>query len=267
MTNDAHERGEERDRDDRHDRHDPDADRSREIDEWIEEITRRPWFVALESLPGEDGLWVGTEDELMTELEARTQLGASQPGDFPLNIGELIEPEREVEYAFRKARLDVMDYRKTEKEFRDHYDAPGWGRKQPILLRRGHAGLKPSLEGTLYGLKRYGNPLAASIVLFTHSREFRRNKREWSGSTVKLAERLRGYPVMINGDIEHAEEIRKVLELESREDFRRFFAMMKTCAYILRDEGVKVSWERYPGFPGSGQSSTLWTIEAPNWRR
>ena len=33
-----------------------DAAPGREIDEWIDAITRRPWFVALKSLPGEAGL-------------------------------------------------------------------------------------------------------------------------------------------------------------------------------------------------------------------
>ena len=40
-----------------------DAEPKREIDEWIDAITRRPWFVAEQ--PARDrGLWVGTEDEL-----------------------------------------------------------------------------------------------------------------------------------------------------------------------------------------------------------
>ena len=65
MTDEAHDHGADRDHEDRWVEV---ADDGREIDEWIEGITRRLWFVALESLPGKDGLWVGTEEELMAEL-------------------------------------------------------------------------------------------------------------------------------------------------------------------------------------------------------
>ena len=40
---------------------DTDSELRREIDECIDAVTRRPWFVALKSLPGEAGFWVGTE--------------------------------------------------------------------------------------------------------------------------------------------------------------------------------------------------------------
>ena len=48
-----------------------DAEPGREIEEWIDAITRRPWFAALKSLPGEGGFWIGTEEELIEELKAR----------------------------------------------------------------------------------------------------------------------------------------------------------------------------------------------------
>ena len=55
-----------------HDYRVEDAAPGRVIDEWIDAITRRPWFVALKGLPGEAGLWVGTEEDLMEELIKRT---------------------------------------------------------------------------------------------------------------------------------------------------------------------------------------------------
>ena len=51
---------------------DTDSELRREIEECIDATTRRPWFVALKSLPGEAGLWVGTEEDLMEELIKRT---------------------------------------------------------------------------------------------------------------------------------------------------------------------------------------------------
>jgi hypothetical protein len=38
-----------------------DAEPGREIEEWIVAIISKPWFAALKSLPGDRGLWVGTD--------------------------------------------------------------------------------------------------------------------------------------------------------------------------------------------------------------
>lgn len=254
---------------DRDEHLDPDADPRREYDEWIDEITRRPWFVALESLPDDSGLWVGTENELMSELRARAGGDAEPPEDFPSGVGELLErPHRDVEYAFRKARLDVVDYRKLEDEYRAIYDVPGWGRKAPMLVRRGTACFKPSHEGAIYQLKRYGNPLAIAVVRFTfYGKEFKKS-REWSGRTRELAERLKLQRVNMLGHPERSREVQEMLELNRSGDFRRFGGMMRTSAYLLKGVGVKVSWEKAKGrnpISGEEYAYTLWTVEAPNW--
>lgn len=253
-----------------HDDHlDPDAERSREIDEWIDAITRKPWFVALKSLPGDRGLWVGTEDELMEELKERVGPDATLSEDFPSSASEIIEPPQDVDWAMRKERLSITDYRTMEKELRENYDVPEWGRKEPILLQRGLAGLRPSRDGALYRLSLYGNPLAASVVVFTYiDSKFKGRERSWSGSTAELAQQLSFYPVRINDDMERHEQIWKVLRLERRADRRRFSAMMRTCAYILKDVGVKVSRERITGRkPVTDETFTYtkWTVEAPHW--
>jgi hypothetical protein len=253
-----------------HDDHlDPDAERHREIDECIDAITRRPWFVALKSLPGDRGLWVGTEDELMEKLKERVGPDATLSEDFPSSASEIIEPPRDVELAMRKERLSIIDYRTMEKELRENYDVPQWGRKAPILLQRGLAGLRPSRDGALYRLSLYGNPLAASVVVFTYiDSKFKGKDRQWSGSTAELAQQLSFYPVRINDDMERHEQIWKVLRLERRADHRRFSAMMKTCAYILKDVEVKVTWKRITGrnpVTDEKYTYTRWTVEAPNW--
>jgi len=86
---------------------DTDSELRREIEEWIDEIIRRPWFSALKSLPGEVSFWVGTEGDLMEELRKRTvevQAGdvdiASE--DFPSSAREIIEPPQDVDWAMRK---------------------------------------------------------------------------------------------------------------------------------------------------------------------
>jgi hypothetical protein len=258
-----------------HDDHfDADAERHREIDEWIDAITRRPWFVALKSLPGDRGLWVGTEEDLMKELKKRTVEQQSSDVDiaseeFPSSAREIIEPPQDVDWAMRKERLSITDYRTMEKELRENYDVPEWGRKAPILLQQGLAGLRPSRDGALHRLSLYGNPLAASVVVFTYiDSKFKGRDRLWSGSTAELAQQLSFHPVRINDDMEHHEQIWKVLRLECRADRRRFSAMMRTCAYILKDVGVKVTWKRITGRnPLTDEKYVYmrWTVEAPNW--
>jgi hypothetical protein len=246
----------------------------REIDEWVDAITRRPWFIALKSLPGERGLWVGTEEDLMEELKKRTVEVQTSDVDvaseeFPSSAREIIEPPQDVDWAMIRERLSLIDYRTMEKELRENYDVPGWGRKAPILLQQGLAGLRPSRDGALHHLIQYGNPLAASVVLFTYiDSKFKGKERRWSGSTDELAEQLSYYPVRISDDMERHEQIWKVLRLERRADSRRFSAMMRTCAYILRDVGVKVSRERITGrkpLTDETFAYTIWTIEAPHW--
>jgi hypothetical protein len=258
-----------------------DAEPGREIDEWIDAITRRAWFVALKSLPGEAGLWVGTEEDLMEELKKRTveeQAGDVASEAFPSRAREIIEPPQDVEWAMRRERLSLVDYREVEKEVRGDFDAPGWGRKAPILLERNLSAHKPSHEGAQYMLAtKYHNRLAILIVDFTyHDLTFKRNDQTWSGRTRELAERL---SIQLNSEFgmrelgsrenELVEELKEAIKLESPEDFRRFCGRMRTCAYILRDVGVKVSWEKHIGQKVATDEKytyTLWTIEAPRWK-
>jgi hypothetical protein len=261
---------------------DTDSELRREIDECIDAITRRPWFVALKSLPGEVGLWVGTEEELMEELKKRTveeQAGDVASEAFPSSAREIIDPPDDVVFAMRKERLSLVDYRKVEKELRQDFDAPGWGRKAPILLERDLSAHKPSHEGAQYILARkYHNPLAILVVDFTyHDLTFKRDDQMWSGRTRKLAERLRiqlyrefGIGGLVPTENELIDELKEAITLDSSEDFRRFCGRMRTCAYMLRDVGVKVSWEKHVGqkiATGEKYTYTWWTIEAPHWKK
>jgi hypothetical protein len=268
-----------------HDDHlDADAERHREIVEWIDAITRRPWFAALQCLPGEAGFWVGTEEELIEELIAR-MLEVQDDGEalvdeaFLTSAREIIDPPDDVVFAMRKERLSLVDYRKVEKELRQDFDAPGWGRKAPILLERDLSAHKPSHEGAQYILAtKYHNPLAILVVDFTyHDLTFKRDDQMWSGRTRKLAERLRiqlyrefGIGGLVPTENELFDELKEAIKLDSPEDFRRFCGRMRTCAYMLRDVGVMVSWEKHVGqkiATGEKYTYTWWTIEAPHWKK
>jgi hypothetical protein len=253
---------------------DPDAERHREIEQWIDAITRRPWFIALNSLPRDCGLWVGTEDELLQELKERVGPDATLSEDFPSSASEIIEPPRDVEFAMRQERLSIMDYRQMTKKIRDDYYGPGWGRSAPIMIGRGLAGRKPYHEAAAYLMTtKYRNPLAALVVEFTyHSHKFTRNNREWWGRTRELAEQL---SIRYTHEVAFIEsrrnkELEEALKFERLEDLLRFHRQMRTCAYVLRDVGVRVSWEKFRSrklHTDEEYSYTLWTIEAPHWMK
>jgi hypothetical protein len=120
---------------------------------------------------------------------------------------------------------------------------------------------------------KYRNPLAALVVKFTyHDHKFTSNNREWWGRTRKLAERLSIRYMYEVAFIESRrnKELEEALKLERPEDFRRFHRQMRTCAYILKDVGVRVSWEKFRyRKPETDEeySFTLWTIEAPHWKK
>ena len=257
-----------------HENHlDADAERRREIEEWIDSITRRPWFVAVNSLPEDRGLWVGTEDELLEELIERVGPEATLSEDFPSSASEILEPPKDVEFAMRKEQLSIMDYRQMSKKIREDYYGPGWGRSAPIMIGRGLAGRKPYHEAAAYRMTtKYRNPLAALVVEFTyHGHKFTRNNREWSGRTGKLAEQLSICymdEVTFKGSRRN-KELEEALKLEYLEDFRRFCGQMRTCAFLLKHVGVKVSWEKHVGQRVATDEKyifTWWTIEAPRWK-
>jgi hypothetical protein len=255
-----------------HDDHlDPDAQRYRQIEEWIDAVTRRPWFVASNSLPGDRGLWVGTEDELLEELKERVGPEATLSEDLPSSASEIIEPPDDVEFAMRQEQLSIMDYRQRTKKIREAYYGPRWGRSAPIMIGRALAGRKPYHEAAAYLMKtKYRNPLAALVVEFTyHGHKFTRNNREWSGRTRKLAEQLsiRYMDEVAFIESRRNKELEEALKLERLEDFRRFCGQMRTCAYILEDVGVRVTWEKFRGrklYTEEEYSVTFWTIEAPH---
>jgi hypothetical protein len=250
-----------------------DAEPGREIDEWIDAITRKPWFVALNSLPEDRGLWVGTEDELLEELKEGVGPEAALSEDFPSSASEIIEPPKGVEFAMRQEQLSIMDYRRMSKKIREDYYGPGWGRSAPIMIGRGLAGRKPYHEAAAYLMTtKYRNPLAALVVEFTyHDPKFTRNNREWWGRTRELAEQL---SIRYMDEVDFIEsrrnkKLEEALKLKRLEDFRRFCGRMRTCAHILKDVGVRVSWEKFRSRKRETDeefSYTLWTIEAPRWK-
>ena len=245
-----------------------------ELDRLVDKTTSAPGFVALKSLTDRSRLWVGTEVELMAEIEARAGRDASRSKDFHSYVSESTEtPPMHVVYAFRKARLEVLDYRQMTKKIREDYYGPGWGRSAPIMIGRGLAGRKPYREAAAYLMTtKYRNPLAALVVEFTYyHHKFTRNNREWWGRTRELAEQL---SILYMDEVDFIEsrrnkKLEEALKLERLEDFRRFCGQMRTCAFLLKDVGVKVSWEKHVGqrvATDEKYTFTLWTIEAPRWK-
>jgi hypothetical protein len=66
------------------------------------------------------------------------------------------------------------------------------------------------------------------------------------------------------------EEVEEVLNFDGSSDLRRFARQMRTCAYILKDVGVKARWQRVTDRKATTDGKytyTRWMIEAPRWRR
>ena len=122
-------------------------------------------------------------------------------------------------------------------------------------------------------MTKYHNPLAALVVEFTyHNSKFTKNNREWWGRTRELAEQLsiRYMDKVAFVESRRIKELEEVLNIERSSDLRRFARQMRTCAYILRDVGVKVKWQRLTDRKANTDEKytyTRWMIEAPRWRR
>ena len=150
------------------------------------------------------------------------------------------------------------------KKVREDYYGPGWGRSKPIMIGRGLAGRKPFHEAAAYLMTtKYRSPLATLVGEFTyHGPKFTRNDRQWWGHTRELAWRL-GVQLFREGGFKEIgseerrliKELEEALKLERLEDFRRFHRQMRTCAYILKDVGVRVSWEKVRGREHRGSRS------------
>ena len=269
------------------------------FDEWVEAVMNEPWFVALRDLVRWTGTWTGTEEELMKELRLRVNGEVWESEDFPSAPQELMEYYENIFFASSEVSLgdegvSLLDYREFKKKDLEDYDVPGWGPEAPILLSQVWAGGRPSYEQALYTLlDKYRSPLPLAVLGFTNGRKFTKKTRSWSGSTTELARALLGYypwpdchwptycpalpPSPEDPDGRDAQQLfdetyELLTNLLDPSDFRRFHGLMKTCAYIVRDVGIKVSWEKVPWMvtdPEEGASKstkrTRWTIEAPRW--
>lgn len=261
--------------------------------EWVEEVMNEPWFVALRDLVKWTGTWTGSEEELMQELRLRVNSEVWESEDFPSEMCKLMRYYLVIYRADPYTELDILDYREFNKEDLEDYDVPGWGPEAPILVNQSWAGVRPSYSWALYTLlDKYRSPLPLVVLGFTNGSKFTKKTRSWSGSTTELANALLGHypypgdrwptycpalsPTSEDPENKEAErlfdETHELLRcLWGASDHLRFHELMKTCAYIVREVGIKVSWKKLPWMvtdPEGNRKSTKrtrWTIEAPRW--
>ena len=259
---------------------------------WLDTVTQEPWFVALWDLLRWSGTWTGTEEELVEEVSLRVSREVRESEDFPSTWEKFSEYYGTLyDYAHRRLPM-ILDYRELTKKDLEEFDVPGWGPEAPILVERDLAGRKPCYRNALCDLLyRYRSPLSIAILNFTYeSSKFTKKNRVWSGFTNKLAEQLRGYcpipsccgqfptlPPIPDGpegeDLERRfDETYELLGLMEFSDYRELAGRMRTCAYILKEFGIKVSWEKVsvPVSDSEGRQrerqKLYWTVEAPRWR-
>jgi hypothetical protein len=92
------------------------------------------------------------------------------------------------------------------------------------------------------------------------------------GRTRELAEQL---SILYMDEVDFIEsrrnkKLEEALRVKRLEDFRRFCEQMRTCAYVLEDVGVRVTWEKFRSrklHTDEEYSYTLWTIVAPPWKK
>ena len=260
------------------------------FDEWVEAVMNEPWFTALQNLVKWTGTWIGTEEELMQELRLRVNREVWESEDFPSEMCKLMKYYLIIYRSYPYTDLDILDYRELKKKDLEDFDVPGWGPEAPILLSQFWAGGRPSYEQALYTLlDKYRSPLPLAVLGFTNGRKFTKKTRSWSGSTTELAQALLAHcpwpghfgfpnipPTPEDPENKEAERLFDethdlLMNLWRASDHRRFHELMKTCAYIVRDVGIKVSSEKVPHMiidpEGIRKSTkkTRWTIEAPRW--
>ena len=259
---------------------------------WLDTVTEEPWFVALEDLVKWSGTWTGTEEELVEEVSLRVSREVRESEDFPSTYEKFSEYYDILYYSDPHRPPMILDYRELTKKDLEEFDVPGWGPEAPILVERDFAGRKPRYRAALCDLLyRYRSPLSIAVLNFTYSSsKFTKKNRVWSGFTNKLAEQLRGYcpipscsgqfptlpPIPDDPEGEDLkrrfDETYELLDLMEFSDYRELAGRMRTCAYILKEFGVKVSWEKVSvpvsdseGRPREKQK-LYWTVEAPRWR-
>lgn len=263
-----------------------------EFEEWRQEILSQSWVVALKGFAEQTRIWTGTGQQLMKELKLRAGREASESDEFPADIRTLLDYTTIALFALWDEELCVFDYRDFveengdfKKENLEEFDLPGWGPEAPILVEKDSAARRPSYHEAIFNvLLRHRRPLPLAALRFTyHSGKFRKNKRQWTGSTTELAGWLRAYypgfkdnyprdPIQAaNKDHLHRyDETREMLELMTSSDYSRFYGQMKTCARILEEVGIRVTRTKLEGprsASGQRKAKTRWLVEAPYWQR
>ena len=260
-------------------------------DEWVDAIAEEPWFVALRDLVKWGGVWTGTEEELVAEVRLRVDREVGESEDFPSDFGTLMDYHHILYYSRFGLGLEIYDHREFKKKDLGAFDVPGWGPEASILVERDHAGKRPSYYEAMHTLARYRSPLALALLIFTDGPKFARHKRRWTGRTSELAEALAGSypspglncpvylpalagcpdadPTSFYGN----DDTWKLLRPETRADYAAFGRRIRTCARIVEEVGIEVTWEKMPFTftdpEGNTETTkrTHWTVTAKRWCR
>ena len=264
--------------------------------EWLEKVMSEPWVVALEQLIRWTKVWVGTEEDLLGELQLRVGKEVSASPDFPSNYEQLDEYIRIAIDGFQMKELEVMDYRELI-EGLEHFDVPGWGPEAPIVVYEGVAAYALDYWSTHVKLLEYWHPLPLAILRLAASKDFAKycspgEPRKRIYTTRELAKALRNhyphYGTVPKGfadrarpegvedplpDFETREEFLAMREPYDREEHIYFHKQMRKWAPILEDVArIKISSQKHTRFPGMSESKdpnsrarTFWTIQAPRY--
>lgn len=262
---------------------------STEYEDWLEKMMAEPWVTALEHLIWYSGLWVGTEEQLIEEIQLRAGKEVSASPDFPSTFEQLDKYIANTIEGFRMRRLGVMDYREQTEEDLEDFDVPGWGPEAPIIVFKGDAAYRPEYWKVMCRFLSDNKALPLAVLIFTAEDGDIRKWRTWTGTTKQLVKKLsKHYPhlgpvpyrlaryfwarddgsleVYFTGDPDCS-------DLLLNGDYLGVATLMRNWASILEEEArIKVSWEKRTTFARSAETgkieqkhTTYWTIEAPRW--
>jgi hypothetical protein len=260
---------------------------------WLDAVMGEPWVTALFDLVRWDGVWVGTEEQLIKELKMRVGKVVRESEDFPTTFQQLMDYQGFAIDGFLSSGLGIFDYRE---EFAagdlDDFDVPGWGPEAPVLVKEGDAAYRPYYRDVQFELLKYWHPLPVGIFHLTASREFAKSRRKTYTTKDLVKVLVKYFPTYRNVprialDFARPEGIDDLFpEFRSDEEFDAmiklygpkahliFYKQMKKWAPVLKEKArIKVTWVKRRQFPGlpenldpEGQPKIWWTIEAPRWK-
>lgn len=251
---------------------------------WVERVLSEPWVEAIREVVSEEGIWIGTEAELLREVRQRVPNSVLRSDDFPSTPQALIYNwEILFESCFCPWPL-IRDYNKiivqddvTEEELRISFNAPDWGPDAPLFLQRGDAAsAKRFYDVAAQELINEDSVFALAVLALTFRHQNKKGTGGWEGRTKSLTSELeKSNPLdPIVSRVLRAKGVEQIVDEHSDWDllyptepreFKALHRKLKECARIVGCVGIEMKCERNTSLGRTNKGIQYWTIKAPEW--